>query len=538
MTPRRPRPLGLAAAGAAALAALAALAAVAAPPVAAQDASPLRQRTVYEDLQMFSQVLNHIRVNHPDEVDTHALFMAAVEGLVRAADPHSYVIPRERLSEEKERALRAGRLVGVPVAFRTVGGAHVVVGVHPASGAMALDILPGDELVAIDGGPVPAKSAPELDLLLAGPPDSDVVLTLERRRVDGSLIRLDRAVRRERVKPTSAVPAALLLEGDVGYIRFSTFDREDAADDLRDAVDDLHDAGMRRLVLDLRDNGGGLLREAADVASFFLPRGALIYTTEGRKKEVTDTVRVGRASASDARRYPLVLLVNEGTASAAELVAGALQDHDRALVAGRTTFGKALVMQGFPLTDGSVVMLVIGTVRTPCGRSVQREYRSISTRDYYRARAEERQLAGRPTCTTPAGRTVYGGGGIFPDHFLDPRPVPLWLSRIHELDLVTRWVGGFIEDRRADLRQRFDTDPRPELPQGALSAFRAFAAEQGAHLPDDDPDGLLRRDLLGALAHAVGGAASYYRVQALADPEIAAAAALLPDAAALVPHRD
>ncbi|MDQ3556091.1 MAG: PDZ domain-containing protein, partial [Gemmatimonadota bacterium] len=224
----------------------------------AQDAAtgPLRKRTAYEDLQMFSQVLNQIRVNHPDSVDTNALSMAAVEGKVRAADPHSYVIPATRLAPEKERALRAGRLYPVPVHFAYIGGSPVVVSVAPGSAASRLDLLPGDELVAIGGEPVRAESAEELEIVLGGPKGSSVSLAVERRRDDGSRARLERTVKRERVEEASAVPAAFMMDPQFGYVRITTFANARAADDLHSALARLEGLGMRRLLLDLRDNGG------------------------------------------------------------------------------------------------------------------------------------------------------------------------------------------------------------------------------------------------------------------------------------------
>src|SRR3982750_232022 len=155
---------------------------------------------------------------------------------------------------------------------------------------------------------------------------------------------------------------------------------------------------------------GARVAEAAHGAGEFLPRGAIVYTSEGRKPEITDTGRVKRSFFRSERRYPIVVMVNAGTASASELVAGALQDHDRALIVGRPTFGKSLLMRGFPMSDGSLLMLVVGPVRSPCGRVVQRQYRSITRRGYYRMARADRDTTGRPSCKTDAGRTVYGGG--------------------------------------------------------------------------------------------------------------------------------
>lgn len=507
-------------------------AAAAAPLVAQGDA--VRERTVYEDLQMFSQVLNQIRVNHPDTVDTHALFMAAIEGMVRAADPHSYVIPVARLAPAKEAALRAGELVPVPLTFRYVGGTPVVVSVSPEASA---GIIPGDELVAIAGEPVTAASALELDVVLAGPRGSEVSLTFRRRRLDGSTMRLERSVVREEVGPGGGVPTAFMLDSVTGYVRVTTFATEDVASDLDEELDRLEDQDLEGLVLDLRDNGGGIIDEAAAVAGTFLPRNAVVYTSSGRKEEVVDTGRVRRSFWRSERDYPVVLLVNEGTASAAELVAGALQDHDRALIAGRPTFGKALLMQGFPLTDGSLMMLVIGKVHTPCGRTVQREYRDIATQEYYRAAAEERDRTGLDTCTTAGGRTVYGGGGIYPDHLLEARPSPVWLDRVHEEDLLLRWVPGFIEDRAhryADLRAILDS---PVLLDDDLHAFLAFAESQGVSIPPDAQE-TLHQVVLARFVLARFGHDALYTFLARTDPDVAAAAALLPDARRLLQLHD
>lgn len=485
---------------------------------------PLRKRTTYEDLQMFSQALNQIRVNHPDSIDTHALFLAAVDGMVRAADPHSYVIPAVRLDTAKQRALSDGKLHPVPIAFRYVGGTPVVVSVAPGSRTARQDILPGDVLVSIDGQPVRAQSVPELEVTLAGPKKSRLTLGLERLQVDGTLASLERVVHRERAGEETAVPAAFMLEPQAGYVRITTFDSDRVADELRSAIEKLEAAGMTRLLLDLRDNGGGVVSEAAKVAGEFLPRGTIVYTTEGRKADVADTGRVARSFWASERRYPVVLLVNAGTASASELLAGALQDHDRAIVVGRPTFGKALLMRGFPMTDGSVIMLVVGQLRTPCGRVVQRQYQDITRSDYYRLSASERDTAGRPSCRTKAGRTVYGGGGIYPDVVLErPLVSPRWAAQLRELDLPVAWAGGWVTANASRLTTADALAASPLLPAEAIAEFRSLAASRGVSIPEG-VDTALQRMLVGAVAFARFGDAGFYRVDAVLDPVVERAA--------------
>ena len=484
-------------------------------------ARPIRTRTAAEDLQMFSQVLNQIRVNHPDSVDTHRLLMAAVEGMVQAADPHSYVIPALRLDPAREAAWEKGKLIPIPVAFRYVGGDPVVVSVTPGSRASELDILPGDELIAVDHKPVAATSANELEVSLAGANGSPVVLTFERRRMDGSIAHLDRVVQRERVEDESAVPSAFMLDERTGYVRITNFLNDRVADDLHDALGKLEGQGMKRLVLDVRDNPGGRVDQAAKIAGEFLPKGAIVYTSTGEKREMIDTSRVSRSFWRSERRYPIVLMTNAGTASAAELLAGALQDHDRAVVIGRPTFGKALIMRGFPLADGSIIELVVGHLRTPCGRVVQRQYRSITTREYYRLARADRDTAGRPSCRTDGGRVAYGGGGIYPDLVVDEPDAPMWLARLGEDNIVLKWIGGYVSANPAAFASLDKLAQEKSIGSGATADFRKFAASQGVNIPQTpDADAILERALTQATARAKFGDAGFYGMTAVLDPEV------------------
>lgn len=416
------------------------LLAVGAVPLSAQQAA-VRKPTLAEDLQMFSQILQQIRLNHPDSVEAHDLIMAAIEGMLRAADPHSYAIPAARLSPETAQALISGKILPVLVAFRFLGGAPIVAAVAPGSSAARRDILRGDELVAMDGtreGAEPGGIGAGAGGAEAQRGDLDAPAPAER-RVQGSRWNAPSGGKSRRTSPRCRPRSCWTRP------RITTFASDRVDEDLAAALRTLEGSGMRRLVLDLRDNGGGSVQEATRVAGAFLPKGAVVYTAERRRAPKPDTVRVERGfwSGGQERRYPLVVLVNEGTAKASELVAGALQDHDRARIVGRPTFGKSLLMAPFLPTDGSLVMLVMGRVQTPCGRVVQREYRGRSTRDYWRLAGAESDTTGRPGCTTVGGRRVFGGGGIYPDLILPERDgPPRWLARLQEEDLPAKWAGG------------------------------------------------------------------------------------------------
>ncbi len=225
-------------------------------------------------------------------------------------------------------------------------------------------------------------------------------------------------------------------------------------------------------------------------------------------------------------------MVNAGTASASELVAGALQDHDRALIVGRPTFGKSLLMRGFPMSDGSVLVLVIGQVRTPCGRVVQREYHTISRREYYRLARTERDTVGRPSCHTDGGRVAFGGGGIYPDVLLADLPAaPRWLVRAQEQQLALAWSGSYVDAHAATLGTLDAFVSAGALPATALADFRAFATKQGVDVPADaDADALLQRRLRTSIAYAKWGAEGAYRVDASLDPAIRQAVTSFGDA--------
>jgi carboxyl-terminal processing protease len=496
----------------------------------------VRQWTTYEDLQLFSQVLNALRLNHADSLDTHRLVMSAIDGMVHAADPHSFVIAAVRLNPAKEAAYRAGQLVPVPISFLDLDGRFVVAGAATGSAAARVDILPGDRLVAVDSAPVTASSVAELEVVLAGPPHSTALMTISRQHLDGSTVRLDRRIAREASAAETAVPTAILLDHRTGYVRITSFLSDRAADDLHTALGRLRGLGMERLVLDLRDNGGGEVHQAARVAGEFLPTGAIIYTSSGRKADVTDTGRVTRSFFRREARYPVVVMINGGTASAAELVAGALQDHDRAVIAGSPSFGKALLMKPVILKDGSVLLMVVGHMRTPSGRVIQRSYRGVALHDYYDGAWAPRDTAGRPRFATDDGRTVYGGGGIVPDLALEsPRRFPLWLERAKEDHVPFQWVGPYLDAHGAEYSTLDNFAATPALSEATLADFRAFAASHGDSIDTGaGADRLLQRALALTVAEAKWGDPGFYRVAAITDPDVAAAAAAFDRAPAIL----
>lgn len=383
-----------------------------------------QQRSAYEELQTFSGVLNHVRLNYVDSVGYAQLVGAAIDGMLRSLDPHSHFY--SRLEAERLDLLQRGTLAAIGIALEEVDSAVTVLAVATQSPAAKSGVQPGDRLVSVNDTSVAGLSVLTLELRLAGEKGSKVRLRLER----GSRLEpdtLDISVKRDFLTVHS-VSIVRMLDSITGFVRLEEFG-PDAPKEMHAALDHLTGQHMRRAILDLRGNPGGIVTSAVEVASEFFPRGTVIFRTEGRKRDVDTTYSTKRDGAFAT--LPLIVLIDDHSASAAEALAGSLQDHDRALLLGRRSFGKALMQTGFVVPPGGeILMLTIGHVLSPSGRFIQRRYAGLATEQYY-------SLAGQGGSAedtlkeyhTDAGRIVRGGGGIAPDEPLPrPAPLPVWWS--------------------------------------------------------------------------------------------------------------
>lgn len=391
------------------------LAMASAPPTAAQSSS-------YEQLQAFSGVMNHIRANYVDSVETSALVHAAISGMLEALDPHSYYVSRADF--EVRRAWDDGRLAVTGLFIEDGPGEPVVVSVEPGSPAFKAGVMPGDRVLQVDGSSTTGRGARSVELQLLGEKGSKVRLRLERgsrSEPDTVAVTIKRAVVEHQV-----VAAPQLVTPTVGYVRLEQFTAA-GVPKFKDAVKQLRGQGAKTLVIDLRGNPGGDVSALIQIAAMFLPESTEVMHTSGRKKTGLEIVRT--TEDGDFRDLGLIVLVDEGSASASEILAGALQDQDRALIVGRRSFGKALVQTALPLPNGDVIWLTTARVASPSGRIIQRNYTGVATERY-------REMAGTPgeaadtlpLYHTKAGRPVRGGGGIAPDVVRDVSPLPAWFT--------------------------------------------------------------------------------------------------------------
>lgn len=385
--------------------------------------------------RLFTEVMSHIERYYVDSVSTSDLYGRAIDGMLdELHDPHTVFLRADRLARLNEST--TGNYGGVGVQIDVRDGWVIVVSPLPGSPAERAGIQTGDRIVEVAGKSAQKWTIDEARTALRGAPGSSVSFIIEREGTRRPITLVRQEIHR------SAVGRSLLLTDNVGYVDLDVFS-DSTAKELTRSIDSLSRAGMRSLVLDLRENPGGLLTQGVGVSDLFLDRGKEIVTMRGRLRETN------RTFVDDAPQrwptLPIVVLVDEYSASASEIVAGALQDHDRAVVVGRTSFGKGSAQTLYPIGGGNALKLTTARWFTPVGRSISKRA-SETDDDEDSDREVEAPLTDREKFKTDGGRTVYGGGGITPDLVagdtaMPPNELALWTAlgrRIPQfLDAIT-----------------------------------------------------------------------------------------------------
>ena len=399
-----------------------------------------------------AEALSVIQANHIDgkKLDYNSVFKSSISGMLSVLDPHStYFDPVEYASFRTE---QRSEYFGIGATIEDLReGADVNTYIRATfddSPAARAGLRFGDRILAVDSQSMRGKTFPEVRKFLLGPRGTVVKVTVEHAANHQSETV---SITRDAVSLPS-VPQAYMIRSGVGYVAMTGGFNQTTADEFDVALKDLHTKGMNMLILDLRGNRGGLLIQAVRVANVFLQRGQMIVSQKGRFRDSSQAY----AAVNDAPdTVPMVVLVNGDTASAAEIVAGALQDHDRALIVGETTFGKGLVQFPFQLDYDSALLLTIAKYFTPSGRLIQRDYSNGGFYNYYfpgGLAADKNPQANPqngPESHTDTGRAVYGGGGISPDELAKPGTISANERRLRDsifafaLELTTGRVPGF-----------------------------------------------------------------------------------------------
>ncbi len=433
----------------------------------------------------FDEALKVIQSQYVDgrKLDYNNVFKSSIIGMLRSLDPHSNYYDREEFDELKTDQRSEYYGIGASIQSYVYGDDvdTYITATFEGSPAQRAGLRYGDRIVEVDG--VAMRGKPSIDVRdkIRGPRGSTVKLTLER-AADKRTEKVD--IVRDSV-PQPSIPDAYLLKPGVGYIDMTRGFNYTTTDELIDAIDRLHQRGMNSLVLDLRNNPGGFLDQAIHVAEVFLRNGQEILTQKGRNG-FRDNVYRSRNSSPDMT--PLVILVNENTASASEIVAGAMQDHDRGFIVGQTSFGKGLVQSIIPLEYGAGLTLTSAKYYTPSGRLIQRDYSNGGFYDYYThggvTGSDQKQPAKQTGAEkrTDTGRAVYEGGGIAPDEQVEARAITLTQRKLSSpafafsRDLVNGRVKGFESMKLtapADYRHELLPDEFKVSP-GLYEAFKNF----------------------------------------------------------------
>ena len=371
-----------------------------------------RQDGVDQQYRIFTNAMAAITREYVEEVPSDRLVYGAIDGMLKTLDPHSNFFDPRQYQQLRER--QEGRYYGLGIQIQVIDGDITVMSVFEDSPAYRQGLRRRDVIARIENEDAKGWTSEKAVSRLKGPKGTEVKIGIRRMGYDGLI---DLSIERDEVNITT-VRGAMMVDDETGYIKLGDFS-ETSDDEVGRALKDLTAKGMKRLLFDLRDNPGGPLDQAIRVANRFLERGELVVYTDGRISNAKN--RYFAEELSEYQRIPLVMLVNRNSASASEIVAGAIQDHDRGLVVGETTFGKALVQSVYRITGAAGLALTTGRYYTPSGRMIQRpwdgsfdEYLTYSLRD----QSAERPHSSADMKLTDAGRKVYSGGGIEPDKFI------------------------------------------------------------------------------------------------------------------------
>jgi carboxyl-terminal processing protease len=494
--------------------------------VAAQSASD--ESTLRDSMKNFTDVYALVEQNYADKLNTDqvdkAIYDGAIPGMLHVLDPHSNFYDPKSFAQMRED--QHGKYYGVGMQIQPQENKIVVLAPFEGTPAYKAGIRPGDVILAVDGKTTDNMDSAAVATMLKGPRGTHVTVTMAR---EGAAKPLVFDLIRDEI-PRYSVDIAFMIKPGIGYIHVTQF-METTSHEVQEALDKFG-PGLQGVLIDLRENPGGLLNEAVNTADKFLQKGQIVVSQRGR----AFPDQVYRAPKGSDLKYPIVVLVNRDTASAAEIVSGALQDHDRALIVGETTFGKGLVQTVFPISENTGLALTTFHYYTPSGRLIQRNYNNVSLYDYYYVRndAAPADKTNREVKLTDAGRPVYGGGGITPDEKI----AELKSNHFQEV-LLTPPHRAFFDFTTHYLASHSITKELV-VDDVMLGQFEDFLRAQKIEFTDKDiNDNIewIKSSIKAEFFTSQFGLAEGLKVRAQWDPQIKQALTFMPEALALEEHR-
>lgn len=493
------------------------------------------------------EIISLINKNYVDDVDTDSLLEATLPSLLTGLDPHSVYIPAEDLKEVNEEL--EGSFSGVGISFNLIGDTINVVEIISGGPAEKVGMLPGDRIVTIDDSIVAGKGWSDVKVrsTLRGPKDTKVKLGISR---SSSPELLEYVVTRGDI-PLTSIDASYPIAPGIGYVKVNKFGASTYSEFLTSLMELLSDEASDKLIIDLRSNGGGYMEVAEMMVNEFLEQGMPIVSMKGKNTPDRGPTRAdGRGSFKGT---DVVVLLDEFSASSSEIFAGAIQDNDRGLIIGRRSFGKGLVQNQLPLSDGSALRLTIARYYTPSGRCIQKTYapgvdydRDLLNR-FERGEQYSRdsiKLNTQMVFETLSGRKVYGGGGIMPDIFVasDTADISSDYLRAVNAGLLQKFAFRYVNAHRAELEKAKDVTELLEIlpSEWTLAAeFQTFARANGVMINKAYNVSKYRQRLVNSLraliARDIFGVEGYYIVDNMTDPTIQAAINALEEGKAASP---
>lgn len=453
----------------------------------------LSDSDTYDQLQKLENAFVIINQRYVDEVRSSKTAEDAIKGMLDGLDPHSTYISAEEIKRVQESY--QGSFGGVGIWFEPMGDTARVISTISDGPSEKVGVMPGDRIVGINDSSAIGLSSDGIQERLKGPIGTEVDMTVYRPHLNREVtFTLERAE-----IPLHSIETAQMLDEETGYIEITRFAMT-TYDEFMEAMKELRAQGMERLVLDLRRNPGGVMETAVEIADEFLHDGQTIVETKGRSDRLNQELKASAGGSFEGQ--PLIVLVSPFSASASEILAGALQDHDRALIVGQRTFGKGLVQNQFPLPDESVLQLTVARYYTPAGRLIQTPYENGAKQDYYENKFASfengtfnvsdyrNEIPDSLIYETDHGREVYGGGGILPDYLID-RDSSL-VASIHASRMDQAFAREWFNEREQQIRDEWGDRPEAfvenfTVDEAMWNAFWEFAREQEDIRLTEDP---------------------------------------------------
>lgn len=494
---------------------------------------------IFEQLNKFKDVLSLTEKYYVDDVDTQKLVESAINGMLSTLDPHSVYIPASQLQKITEDF--QGSFEGIGVEYDVIHDTLVVV--TPVSGgpSEALGILAGDRIVKINDSSCVGIKRDDVPKKLRGPKGTHVRVSIFR---TGQPSLLDYDITRDKI-PLYSLDVAYMVNSEVGYVSVNRFSQT-THEEFITALTKLRQEGMKKLILDLRNNPGGYLEQAYKIADELLPKGRKIVYTKGRYQEFNEDYTSAGGEFTDVS---LIVLVNHGSASASEIVSGAIQDWDRGLIVGETTFGKGLVQRQFDLPDKSAFRLTIARYYTPSGRLIQRPYgkdlEEYESEAFNKHETEgeniehnEEKDTSRPIYKTSAGRKVYGGGGITPDYIIKSDTLTAYSRHLLGTNIFQEYTSDYLEANEKLLRENYEKEMKKFVADFAISddmmkSFLDVAKKKNVAMNDEQYKKdleYIKIRLKAQIARSIWGNEGWFSVMRPEDNQFQKALTLFPEA--------